>query len=58
MFNQKAWGCLWSFGERLDEEAFGDEAQPDLADAGGHQDNAWTVALVEIMPALAWRHDA
>ena len=58
VFNQKAWGCLWSFGERLDEEAFGDEAQPDLADAGGHQDNAWTVALVEIMPALAWRHDA
>jgi len=62
VFNQKPGDA---FGERLDEEASGDEAQPDMADAGGHQDNAWTCLdnglgpnCVEIMPIFAWRHDA
>lgn len=62
VFNQKPGDA---FGERLEEEASGDEAQPDMADAGGHQDNAWTCLdnglgpnCVEIMPIFAWRHDA
>ena len=42
MLNQKPGDA---FGERLDEQSPGDEAQPDTADAGGHQDNAWTLAL-------------